>query len=231
MITREVTGTWLNPDETPSSGDVEFRPSSYLANSAEDKIITTSGIAFDLDAAGHISVPLLVTDGLFLAPDGWLWEIIERIDGRENRNWFFALESGAGAVDLADLMPVDDPPTFINPYVDQDVTIGSAPVLSAANFTDLPSGSVVGVRTQTIIKSTNYTLVLADHICIVMVSGVTITLPSAAGDLGKQFVVKNVSSGTVTIDSVSTLDSESAVTLSQWDSYTLVSDNANWVVV
>lgn len=62
----------------------------------------------------------------------------------------------------------------------------------------------------------------------------TLSLPTAAGIQGRTYVIKNFSSGTITVDPFSTQTIDGANSLSfstQYTSYTIVSDGANWMIV
>ena len=116
-------------------------------------------------------------------------------------------------------------------WVDQDVTVGSAPVFSVANFTDLPNSDVV--QTNVVLKNADYLLQDTDHICVATSGSFSVTLPDAVGRLGKQFMVKNSGNGTILLASLgfALIDGEGVQTLYPWDSYTLVSNGVGWVIV
>lgn len=82
-------------------------------------------------------------------------------------------------------------------------------------------------------KTGNYTLTASDE--VVTCSGtLTITLPTAVGLTGKQYVIRNIATNTVTIARTSsqTVDGCSGtITLAGKGSMSVVSDGANWLVV
>jgi len=81
-------------------------------------------------------------------------------------------------------------------------------------------------------KSSNYTIVDTDH--TIFASGtITITLPTAVGRAGRQFVVKNISANTVTVGSNGgNIDGSSTFSLTvQYMSITVESDGTNWFIV
>lgn len=61
----------------------------------------------------------------------------------------------------------------------------------------------------------------------------TLTLPTAVGLVGYFFVVKNTANTTVTLATTSTqtIDGASTKSLTQYQSLTVVSDGANWVII
>lgn len=61
----------------------------------------------------------------------------------------------------------------------------------------------------------------------------SVTLPTAVGISGREYVVKNSGTGVITLATTSgqTIDGFSSLVLSQYDSYTVVSDGANWIIV
>ena len=82
-------------------------------------------------------------------------------------------------------------------------------------------------------KTTAYTVTTADKIVNATSGTFTITLPTAVGITGQEFVIKNSGSGVVTVDgnSTETIDGATTVDLNQYDSITVVSDGANWIVI
>jgi hypothetical protein len=87
-------------------------------------------------------------------------------------------------------------------------------------------------------KTANYTATAADHIIIVDATAGTraITLPSAVGLDGRQYIIKkkDSSSNTVSItaNGTETIDGDGTILMSiQWQVRTLVSDGANWMII
>lgn len=96
---------------------------------------------------------------------------------------------------------------------------------------------VGGISTGFVTKTANYTLTNADSFVAANASsgGISISLPSAVGLIGREFTVKKVdtSSNAVTIvtSSSQTIDGSVSVILNtKWQGATLVSDGANWLV-
>lgn len=118
----------------------------------------------------------------------------------------------------------------------------AAPSLSswAASVSSALDGSDTTVNTritQRVLpltaKTGNYTLTASDT--VVTCNGtLTITLPTAVGLTGKQFIINNIATNTVTIARTSsqTIDGCSGtITLAGKGSMTVVSDGANWLVI
>jgi hypothetical protein len=87
-------------------------------------------------------------------------------------------------------------------------------------------------------KTANYSATDADHIIIVDASSAAriITLPSAAGLEGRQYIIKkkDASANTVSITANGTdkIDGDGTILMSmQWQVRTLVSDGANWMII
>ena len=82
----------------------------------------------------------------------------------------------------------------------------------------------------------DYTATLADDIIIADIPNqsslsITVTLPTAVGNTGKQYTVKNVDATSVTLDPNGTQTIDGATTLAlgtQYDTANIVSDGANW---
>jgi hypothetical protein len=82
--------------------------------------------------------------------------------------------------------------------------------------------------------SSDYTLTYDDELVRVTTGSITVTLPTAVG-FDNQFTIKNSGSGTVTLATTlsQTIDDEASgvLTLNQYDSLTLRSDGANWIII
>ena len=81
--------------------------------------------------------------------------------------------------------------------------------------------------------SNTYTIQTTDN-TIECVSGTfTVTLPTALGVKGKQYVIKNVGSGTITVSTTSsqTIDGNNTISLTQNDSIVVISDDSDWKII
>lgn len=83
-------------------------------------------------------------------------------------------------------------------------------------------------------KTANYTATSSDTIIDCTTNTFTITLPTAVGITGKMYIVKNSGTGVITIATTSSQTIDGATTYdlgTQYMSLTVVSNNANWIVV
>lgn len=85
-------------------------------------------------------------------------------------------------------------------------------------------------------KNGAYVLTTADDIVLADTSSnFALTLPTAVGNTGKVFYIKKIAAANIlTIDTTGgqTIDGAATVAVTtQWTSYTLVSDGANWLVI
>jgi hypothetical protein len=119
--------------------------------------------------------------------------------------------------------------------VDYDGKVGVFPQGSHPHSVLTVGGSFAVAFTSI---STNTTL--NDSHCVVSVDAtsgnVTVTLPAASGIAGRQYFIKKVdsSANTVVIDgnASETIDGATTVTIStQWQSYTIVSNGTNWLII
>lgn len=83
-------------------------------------------------------------------------------------------------------------------------------------------------------KTATYTI--DDQDCIINCTSntFTVTLPTSVGLTGQFFVIKNSGNGIITIeaDAAETIDGELFKVLAvQYESITVVSDGANWIIV
>jgi hypothetical protein len=81
--------------------------------------------------------------------------------------------------------------------------------------------------------TTTYTVGVNDYLIDVTGNTITVTLPTAVGINGKNYVIKNSGSGIVTVATTSgqTIDNTSSKSLKNNDSIEVISDGSNWVVV
>jgi hypothetical protein len=96
--------------------------------------------------------------------------------------------------------------------------------------------SLVGTTTLPLTNQTsNYTADATTDCVVNCTSGTfTVTLPTAVGIEGQYFIVKNSGTGVITIDGdgAETIDGAANKTLSvQYESMTVVSNGANWIIV
>lgn len=102
--------------------------------------------------------------------------------------------------------------------------------LSVGGLSTFGGSVIVPMRTATASDSISAT---TDYIVAFSGSNLTASLPSAAGVNGVSLIVKNTHTSPLFItSSVSTIDGGPSVTIStQYNSYTFVSDNTNWLIV
>jgi hypothetical protein len=108
-----------------------------------------------------------------------------------------------------------------------------APVWSLPGYVLSFSGLVLSVAT----KTANYTITPIDYTVLgdATSGAITITLPTAVGAIGRTYIIKRTNSGannvTITTTSSQTIDGVTTFTLSnQYDTITVVSDGANWMI-
>lgn len=111
-----------------------------------------------------------------------------------------------------------------------DSRITGAAGLGSNTFT----GVQTGVRIPYAAKTSTYTVANTDGVIDCTSGTFTVTLPTAVGITGQQFVIKNSGTGVITVATTSsqTIDGASTLTLTtRYTSYTVISDGANWKVV
>jgi hypothetical protein len=77
------------------------------------------------------------------------------------------------------------------------------------------------------------TLDATDYLIDCTTNTFTVTLPTAASIAGRTYVIKNSGTGVITIATTSsqTIDGITTQTLNQYDSITVVSNGANWIII
>jgi hypothetical protein len=84
-----------------------------------------------------------------------------------------------------------------------------------------------------IAKTANYTATIDNHIIDCTANTFTITLPTAVGITGREYVIKNSGTGTITVDGATTetIDGQLTQSLSQYDALTIISTGTNWIII
>ena len=110
VVTRTVTGTYLNGAGEPAKGRITFTPTSRIVDT-DDNVIVEGAIVATLDENGSFSIELPTTDNLLLSPQGWAYEVNVRLYGVKPRKFYALLPVGDGsAIDLATGASVEIPP-------------------------------------------------------------------------------------------------------------------------
>lgn len=82
-------------------------------------------------------------------------------------------------------------------------------------------------------QTTTYAILTTDHMINATSGTFTATLPTAASNTGKTFIIKNSGTGVLTLATTSsqTIDGATTRTMNEHDSVTVVSNGSNWVVI
>lgn len=94
--------------------------------------------------------------------------------------------------------------------------------------------SVIGTsKGNVIIASTNYLMNPGDFQVIGDTSGIAVTLPTAIQSASSTYEIKNVSDGSITVNTTSgqTIDGELSLVLYSYENLTVASNNSNWVIL
>jgi hypothetical protein len=77
-----------------------------------------------------------------------------------------------------------------------------------------------------------YTVGVNDYLIDITGNTITVTLPTAVGVNGKNYVIKNRGTGVVTVETTSsqTIDGANSKSLNNNDSIEIVSDGSNWII-
>jgi len=86
---------------------------------------------------------------------------------------------------------------------------------------------------QVIVVNSDYTILITDRIIKETAAAKTITLPTAVGNTGREFVINNASSGNITVDTTcsQTKGGSLTQTLPSQSSMTVYSDGANYQII
>lgn len=111
VSTVTVTGTWTYSDggSTVPTGYVTFQPNTVLQDAGTSQIIDVKPLTATLDGSGHISVTLMNTSDVDVAPTGWAYTVTEHVAGNQRQYDVFITGT---TVDLSALAPVSSTPQF-----------------------------------------------------------------------------------------------------------------------
>lgn len=131
--------------------------------------------------------------------------------------------------------------------VNSSLALANTSLQSGANVSDLvndelyvSSGNNVSdlVNDADYLKTYNYTGVSVDYtasandyVINATEDLITISLPTAVGIVGKFYIVKNSSTGVVTVDSPETIDGQSSLNTNPQESLTILSTNSIWITI
>lgn len=109
ITTITLSGTYLRGNLTPAAGSVTFVPSTTVADPSGPAIVATGIVSCPLDATGSFSTTLAATDDVATSPSGWLYTVVEQIDGTV-RSYQITLPHAAPTVNIASLSPASTVP-------------------------------------------------------------------------------------------------------------------------
>lgn len=118
LKTTVLHGKYVEPNlaGTPLQGTLSFTPNPAFITFLNYDIIVAGTETVTLDANGEFTIELASTDNLGSnpAPGSWLYTVSEKIIGQRPRTYNIALLYASGiVVELADITPTDDAPSYI----------------------------------------------------------------------------------------------------------------------
>jgi hypothetical protein len=116
LNTVTVTGTYLALDK-PCTGEISFSVSQVLVDDDGDVAFLPVASRRQLDLNGSFSIELPATDNELLAPDGWYYVVVERIDRFRSSTRYLKVPADLGpTVDINDTVTVN-PGAQVTTYV------------------------------------------------------------------------------------------------------------------
>ena len=97
----------------------------------------------------------------------------------------------------------------------------------------LPSWQSISSSSLTNVTTTYTVLSTDETVNCTSVSGFTVNLTTAVGEIGRKIIIKNSGAGDITVDAnaAETIDGALTATLVQYESITIQSDGANWIII
>lgn len=142
----------------------------------------------------------------------------------------YASQQTLGAHDITGNLSVDTNTLFVDATTN-NVGIGSTDPVQKLDVNGNIYGSS-GIRLNQVTKTGTYTATTSDY--TIFASGTfTVTLYTAVGNGGRLLYVKNINTGTITVDGngAETIDGDATIDLIQDETITIVSDGANWRII
>jgi len=137
-------------------------------------------------------------------------------------------------VDAAGAVMNSDTTTAAMSFVVDEDTMSSNSATKVPTQQSVKAYVDAAAPTPTVVtKTTTYTILTSDDIIICTSGTFTVTLPTAVGATGDMYRVKNSGAGIITLDGdgTETIDGVVTQTINQYDSFSVVSDGSNWVIV
>jgi len=96
----------------------------------------------------------------------------------------------------------------------------------------LPSWQPISGSSLTNVTTTYTVLSTDETVNCTSASGFTVDLPTPVGQIGRKIIIKNSGVGDILVDAtVGNIDGSSSATLVQYESITIQSDGANWIII
>src|ERR1051326_8161605 len=116
LTSRILTGTYRWGNGAPQNGFLTIAPSTDLVDTTGDVIIRAIPLPAVTLYLGSFSVSLLCNDNADISPQPWYWIITENIAGGQTRTRTVQIPTGAGSIDLAQLVDVSPGPAVSTLY-------------------------------------------------------------------------------------------------------------------
>lgn len=101
VLTRVVTGTYLNAAGSAAKGRVTFTPTSTIVDE-DDAVVIDDTLTATLNTSGSFSIELPTTDNKLLFPEGWLYQVKVKLYGVKPVAFLSQLSYGDGSpIDIA----------------------------------------------------------------------------------------------------------------------------------
>jgi hypothetical protein len=129
---------------------------------------------------------------------------------------------------------VDNTGAVLVPLSTVNNTLNDFTVTFNASTTGTIMASVGSPQPQALTVATgSYTVLTTDRIIKATGAGSTITLPTAVGNTGREFIINNASTGNLTVNTTSaqTMSAQLTQTLPAYSSMVVYSDGANYWII
>lgn len=102
-----VTGQYLDVNKDPYRGTVAFTPTAWVEDPGTGEFFPQVPVTVDLDAQGRFTIQLISTASQDLEPQGWVYQVVETIEGRQ-RTWYAAIDRSGPLTDFTPVVPPEE---------------------------------------------------------------------------------------------------------------------------
>lgn len=99
-----VIGAYRDVSDRPYTGTVAFTPTAWVDDPGSGEVFPQAPVTVTLDGDGTFTLQLVSTASVGLQPSGWVYQIVETIEGRQ-RTFYAEITRNCTVAELVPLVP------------------------------------------------------------------------------------------------------------------------------